>query len=312
MERTASLGTLHRLEIEQHDATKREWRAEVTDWQAMIQAVATVGRDGERVESDHRKEHKRWQTHIRALRDEVEVERASFDPESAAAQLLEVFTPPDHPSAMPGQPELGGDPVFSPSPRAEELEPAVDDSDYEDKLFAWEERRAGLATRVMVTPLVFGGFEEHVDDEEPPPSRGSSPGSVAESGFMTADGSPRRSSVGGSRNESEASEVNAAVVVFAHPEFGGGGLGAPPAAAAPFPQGVRQNVPAEEAFVHPDFGGSSSPPLAARHASAAAATAQALPADFAHPEFGGVAPATPETPKASARRGGYVHPDFCR
>ena len=42
----------------------------------------------------------------------------------------------------------------------------------------------------VVAPLVFGGFD--VDDEEPPPSRGSSPGSVAEGGFMTADRSPRR------------------------------------------------------------------------------------------------------------------------
>lgn len=259
MERTASIGTLQRLELEQHKMAKQEWRDEVADWQSMIKAVASVNRDDERVESDHRAAHKRWQMHIWALRDELEVERASFNPDSAAS-LLEVFTPPDHPDAMAGHPGCG-DPAFS--PRNPELEPAVDDSDHEDDLSAWE-----------------------------------------------AEGRRGRSSISASEDITDVTEV---ALVFAHPEFGGSGLGAPPVSAPAFPQSVWESPAAADGFVHPEFGGS------------AAAVARAPPSGFsAHPEFGGTLPSTPETPQRpvkvevkeevaeSCGGGGYFHPDFSR
>ena len=144
MQRVSSLGSLARLELQDHERAEREWHAEVADWQAMITAVRD--QESASVSSGHISEHKKWQTMIWQVRDEVEVDRSSFDPNSLeAAKSLAIFTPPDHPGTV-SIGGGGGDPAFRcPEPEAE-LEPAVDDEDDEDNLAAWHERQQVVAS----------------------------------------------------------------------------------------------------------------------------------------------------------------------
>ena len=105
MERCASLGSLHKLELEQHGDWRDKWATECSDWQRLITGIKNVDVEGAAVASAHAKDRERWLTHIKQVKDEVEVDRASVDPNSC-----EIFTPPDAPLELAKS--EGGDPVF--------------------------------------------------------------------------------------------------------------------------------------------------------------------------------------------------------
>ena len=72
-------------------------------WAGTRAQARTAPRSHEMV--SHAKDRERWLTHIKQVKDEVEVDRASVDPNSC-----EIFTPPDAPLELAKS--EGGDPVF--------------------------------------------------------------------------------------------------------------------------------------------------------------------------------------------------------
>lgn len=104
---------------------------------------------------------------------------------------VESDSPPNTPPADPIEVGLSTTSVtaFSPYSSTSSPPPLIED-DTLDLAGGSQSSSSDPDAALVVAPLVFFA-EEQGDSEESPPSRGNSPGSVAEGGFMTADRSSR-------------------------------------------------------------------------------------------------------------------------